>query len=169
MLTAITLGFFVFGALLVLLFLFARGRRAEGFLNVPESLFVPKVTPGAYDEGSALSPGTAFNQGTEKLVESAALPAMTIAEADSHWGEMTSERCYRTDIGESLKKTRNFLQRTNNYPRQHPDSCSAYYHEMIGTFYKPFDGVGRTPAAGDNYPPSTASCAAGATNDRLGA
>jgi hypothetical protein len=158
-------GILLFGVAFVLLYFYsAYVRRAfgkEGFLNVPASLFVPQVTPGGADEKSVLTPGTAYNQGTEKLVESAALPAMSIAEANANWGEMTSERCYRTDIGESLKKTRNFLQRTNNYTRQHPDSCSAYYHEMIGTFYKPFDGVGRTPTVGDNYPPSTAPCAGG--------
>ena len=159
--SALTIGLLMFGVALVLLYFYTNYARAsEGFLNVPESLFVPQVTPGGAEEKSALAPGTAFNQGTEKLVESAALPVMSIAEADENWGKMTSERCYRTDIGESLKKTRNFLQRTNNYPHQHPDSCSAYYHEMVGTFYKPFDGVGRTPATGDKYPPSTTPCGA---------
>ena len=120
------------------------------------------ITPGGSEEISRLSPGGAADPATEKLVESVELPAMGFTEAISNWGSMTSEQCFKTDLGESLKPTRNFLQRTNNYQRQHPDSCSAYYHEMIGTFYKPFDGVGRTPAAGDNYPPSTARCNGGA-------
>jgi hypothetical protein len=129
----------------------------EGFinLNVSPSLFVAKVAPGGYEEDSVLSPGVAMNPSTEKIIESAELPAMSVNEAESHWGNMTSQRCYKSDIGESLKLTRNYLQRTNNYKRQHPDDCSAPNHEFVGTFYKPFDGVGQIPATGTNYPPST--------------
>jgi hypothetical protein len=65
---------------------------------------------------------------------------------------MTSERCFRSDVGEPLKKTRNFLQRTNNYSRTHPDDCSAPNHEMVGTFYRPHDGVGATPKTGMPLP-----------------
>ncbi len=134
--------------------------KVEGFacgngLNVSPSLFVPATAPGGYDEESSLSPGPALNPITEKIIESPALPPMSIPEAESNFGKMTSERCFRTDIGESLKKTRNYLQRTNNYVRKHPDDCSAPNHEFVGTFYNPFDGVGRTPATGTNYPPST--------------
>jgi hypothetical protein len=129
----------------------------EGFvdLNVSPSLFKARVAPGGYDEGSGLSPGGAMDPNTEKIIESSALPAMNIPEAESNWGKMTSERCFRSDIGEALKPTRNFLQRTNNYKREHPDDCSAPNHEFVGTFYNPFDGVGRTPACGADYPPST--------------
>lgn len=162
MLAYITLGFAAFAVALVVLTLYDMYRRtqnrAEGYDNVPHDLFVPKVTPGGNNEPSALSPGGAMDPSTEALVESAALPAMSREEARSNWGTMTSERCYRSDIGESLKKTRNFLQRTNNYPHVHPDSCSAPNHEFVGTFYTPFDGVGRNPAGGGNYPPSTFVC-----------
>jgi hypothetical protein len=89
---------------------------------------------------------------TEKLIASDRLIPMSAEEADGYWGKMTSERCYRSDMGEALKPTRNFLQRTNNYPRSHPDSCSAPNHEFIGTFYKPHEGVGATPATGLPYP-----------------
>jgi hypothetical protein len=77
---------------------------------------------------------------------------MSEAQAVGNWGKMTSEVCFRSDIGESLKKTRNYLQRTNNYQHLHPDSCSAPNHEFIGTFYTPFDGVGRYPSPGTNLP-----------------
>jgi hypothetical protein len=149
--------FFGFGVAAVVLLFFALFsgymRKTEGFLNVPTSLFVAKVTPGGNPDVSALSPGPAMTN--QKLLD---LPAMRTEEAESHWAEMTSERCYRSDIGESLKKTRNFLQRTNNYSREHPDSCSAPNHEFVGTFYTPFDGVGRNPATGTRYPPSTQAC-----------
>jgi len=129
--------------------------RWEAFTDVPADYFVPKTTPGGYDEEIHWSPGPAYNQLTEKLVESAALPAMKKRDALANWGEMTSERCYRTDIGEALKPTRNYLQRTNNYMRTHPDSCSAPNHEFVGTFYTPFDGVGNKPSCGTDFPKST--------------
>ena len=132
-------------------------RHAEGFEDF--SVFREKVVPGDYDPVSndLDGPAVAFDPTTEKLV-SPAIPAMSEAEAEQNWGAMTSERCFRADVGESLKPTRNYLQRTNNYRRSHPDSCSAPNHEFVGTFYTPMEGVGRTPATGDNYPPSTLPC-----------
>lgn len=131
--------------------------KREGFdnLNVSPSLFVPRVAPGGAEEASDLSPGGAMDPNTEKIIQSPGLPAMSVAEAESNWDRMTSQTCYKTDIGEALKLTRNYLQRTNNYKREHPDDCSAPNHEFVGTFYTPWDGVGRTPACGTEYPPST--------------
>lgn len=133
------------------------GSRAEGFsnLNVSPSLFVPAVAPGGAEETSDLSPGGANDINTEKIIGSPGLPPMSVGEAESNWGRMTSQTCYKTDIGEALKMTRNYLQRTNNYKREHPDDCSAPNHEFVGTFYKPWDGVGRIPECGTGLPPST--------------
>jgi len=138
-----------------------RVARDEGFgnLNVSPSLFVARVAPGGAEESSDLSPGGANDPNTEKIIASPGLPAMSVGQAESEWGRMTSQTCYKTDIGEALKPTRNYLQRTNNYMREHPDDCSAPNHELIGTFYTPWDGVGRTPACGTDYPAST-QCAA---------
>ena len=160
MLALLTLGFIAFGVALVAFTIYSEflRKRTEGFLNVPPSLFVANVAPGGYEEASALEPNVAMNVNSEKLLADARITPMTIQEANGNWGNMTSERCYRTDLGESLKKTRNYLQRTNNYAHAHPDSCSAPFHEMVGTFYTPFDGVGRYPATGLPYPPSTAAC-----------
>lgn len=88
----------------------------------------------------------------EKLITSDRLIPMDAEEAMMAWGKLTSERCFRSDMGESLKKTRNYLQRTNNYQHSHPDSCSAPKHELIGTFYRPHEGIGATPASGLPYP-----------------
>ena len=164
MIAQLAVGFVVFALVLALFALYSeylrkKDKEKEGFEAVPQSAFVAQVTPGGADETSALSPGGAMDPATEKLIESAALPAMSATEAERNWGVLTSERCYRADVGESLKKTRNFLQRTNNYQRMHPDSCSAPNHEMIGTFYSPMEGVGRYPASGANYPPSVYPCA----------
>jgi hypothetical protein len=94
---------------------------------------------------------------TEKLVASSTLIPQTEAEAVSNWSNMTSERCYRRDVGETLKKTRNYLQRTNNYQHTYPDSCSAPNHEFVGTFYRPHEGIGSAPKTGLPLPPSTQS------------
>lgn len=134
---------------------YAVGKRVEGFDTVPASAFIPKVAPGGYEMDSVLQPAAALNSTAEKLVDSAALPAMPLKEAQGNWAKMTSEVCYRSDIGESLKKTRNYLQRTNNYQHVHPDSCSAPNHEFVGTFYTPFNGVGNRPNKGTDYPAST--------------
>jgi hypothetical protein len=164
MLVQLTLGFIAFALILmfyVAISQYIRRATLEGFHNgdnVSSALFVPKITPGAADESSKLNPGAAFDTSTETIVESSKLKAMSEQQARTNWGEMTSEKCYRSDIGESLKKTRNYLQRTNNYQRSHPDSCSAPNHEFVGTFYTPFDGVGRTPEVGGDYPPSTQYC-----------
>lgn len=131
----------------------------EAFSDVPDSYFRPQVTPGGYDEEITWNPGPAYNRMSEKLVESAGLPYMKMREALGNWGQMTSERCFRSDIGEALKPTRNYLQRTNNYSHTHPDSCSAPNHEFIGTFYTPFDGVGNKPSCGTDFPKSTLPCA----------
>jgi hypothetical protein len=161
MIVQLAVGFVAFAIILFLYTMFGRYIRSkwiEGFHNgdtVSQSAFVSKVTPGAADESSRLSPGAAFDTNTETIIENAKLKAMPLQQARANWGEMTSETCYRSDIGESLKKTRNYLQRTNNYQRSHPDSCSAPNHEFVGTFYTPFDGVGRTPDSGGDYPSST--------------
>jgi hypothetical protein len=164
MLVQLTVGFIAFAVILVIYTLFTQYTRritTEGFHNgnnVSPALFVPNITPGGTDETSELSPGAAMSSTTETIVESNKLQPMSIQQARANWGEMTSEKCYRSDIGESLKKTRNYLQRTNNYQRSHPDDCSAPNHEFVGTFYTPFDGVGRTPDSGGDYPPSTQYC-----------
>jgi hypothetical protein len=161
MLALLTLGFLAFGVGLIIFTFYTEWLRrpiGEPFLNVPSELFVAKIPPIGADEVTRLSPDGAMTVSSEKLLANAGLSPMTLEVAEDNWGAMTSETCYRADIGESLKKTRNFLQRTNNYQHAHPDSCSAPYHEFVGTFYTPFDGVGRTPASGLPYPSSTAAC-----------
>jgi hypothetical protein len=113
------------------------------------------VLPVGASEPDQLSPGDAFSVSTEKLL-SPILKPLGVLEAEAGWDKTTSQVCYQTDAGEVLKKTRNFLQRTNNYPRSYPDSCSAPFHEFLGTFYAPATGgIGQTPAKGTNYPRRT--------------
>ena len=157
MLTYIALGIVIYGIVLVL-YVFYNDylslNRNEGFTDVPQDVFKETIIPGGNEESTRLSPGFTSS---ELLAESVKLPAMDQEQARANWGKMTSETCYHSDKSEVLKKTRNFLQRTNNYIHTHPDSCSAPNHEFIGTFYKPFDGVGYAPDKGYDIPPS-ATC-----------
>ena len=157
MLELLAVGIVVYGIALILYVYFRDyiqlHSAKEGFMN-PEQVFTEKVTPGGNDDGSRLAPGPAFDASTEQILGTNAMDMQT---ARANWGKMTSEACYRSDKGEVLKKTRNYLQRTNNYPRTHPDSCSAPNHEFVGTFYSPFDGVGSVPERGRTIPP-TATC-----------
>jgi hypothetical protein len=98
-------------------------------------------------QGSEVDSETSYN-----LLTSERLVPMTAEEKVENWSRMTSERCFRYDMAEPLRKVRNFLQRTNNYSRSHPDSCSAPNHEMVGTFYRPHEGVGARPDTGDKMP-----------------
>ncbi len=121
----------------------------EGFQNPWESAGPP---PEGIQE-SDLAP--AMSVSTEKLLTSDRLIPMSEQDAVANWSRMTSEKCFRTDMGEQLKPVGNYLQRTNNYQHSHPDSCSAPNHEFVGTFYQPHEGVGATPASGYPLPPST--------------
>jgi hypothetical protein len=149
MIAYMSLGFAAFAIALFVFAMYSNYVRSEAFTN-PQAYAT--LTPGSNEPHSTLAPAGFQDPSTEKLVASAGLPAMSEPEALANWGKMTSERCFRADIGESLKKTRNYLQRTNNYIHIHPDSCSAPNHEFIGTFYKPEDGVGLQPPSGTNYP-----------------
>lgn len=127
-------------------FMLRKNRTEEGYVDVPS---VP-VEPTGIDESTDLA--AAFSGDTEKLIASTALQPFQPEEAEANWARMTSEKCYRIDAAEPLTETRNFLQRTNNYTHSHPDSCSAPYHEMIGTFYRPHEGVGASPKTGMPLP-----------------
>ncbi len=57
--------------------------------------------------------------------------------------DITSDVCRQMDASEDLKLNGDYSQRTNNYKRTFPDSCSAPRHEMLLDFYssdkqKPF-------------------------------
>lgn len=51
-------------------------------------------------------------------------------------GGPTSQECYGVDYQRALERAGSYAQRTNNYPRGYPDSCSAPYHELVLNFYK---------------------------------
>jgi hypothetical protein len=48
----------------------------------------------------------------------------------------TSQKCYDVDYAVQLEKS-SFAQRTNNYRRGYPDSCSAPLHDLVLDMYEP--------------------------------
>lgn len=56
-------------------------------------------------------------------------------------GTTTSQQCYEHDGNTVLEKVGNYSQRTNNYKHTYPDSCSAPFHELVGSFYAPREGA----------------------------
>lgn len=125
-------------------------KRKEGFTSKNGATASSTSTPTGHDE--PLIGSTVNAETNEKLIASPTLIPMTKQESNDAWGKMTSEKCLRYDVSEPLNKTRNYLQRTNNYARTHPDSCTAPNHEFVGTFYRPHEGVGATPPDGQTMP-----------------
>jgi len=50
--------------------------------------------------------------------------------------KLNSCACYGIDFENRIQRTGNFVQRTNNYKRANPDSCSAPFHELVNNFYE---------------------------------
>jgi len=53
--------------------------------------------------------------------------------------DITSEVCRLKDAALDLQLDGDYSQRTNNYPRKFPDSCSAPRHEFLLDFYTSSD------------------------------
>ena len=51
-------------------------------------------------------------------------------------GPLNSQTCYDGDFQKRLEKTGNYLQRTNNYRHEDPESCSSLYQEFVTAYYK---------------------------------
>jgi hypothetical protein len=60
-----------------------------------------------------------------------------------------ANQCASIDKARELELDGQYVQRTNNYKRDYPDNCSAPLSELVGSVYKPKDGVGLVvPCAG---------------------
>lgn len=126
---------------------------ATSWKDICRKGFEETVTPEGHEDAGPLSPDAA-NASTLAL----SLRPMPHGEALNNWGAMTSQRCLSLDQSEPLRsvnRTTNLLQRTNNYPREHPDSCAAPSHEFLSTFYSPAGAIQPKPLSGTNYPRST--------------
>jgi len=50
--------------------------------------------------------------------------------------KINSRSCYAADFEQTIAKTGNYRQTTNNYKRNYPDSCSGWNQELTLNFYK---------------------------------
>ena len=49
---------------------------------------------------------------------------------------VSSRSCYATDFVQTMEKTGNFRQMTNNYKRNYPDNCSGWNQDLTLNFYQ---------------------------------
>jgi hypothetical protein len=57
------------------------------------------------------------------------------AEKDT-LGNLSAQTCYEGDFQTRFQPVHNYLQRTNNYKRAAPDSCSSPMTQFVTSFYK---------------------------------
>jgi len=55
---------------------------------------------------------------------------------DAVRGPLNSQTCYDHDFQTRLEKTGNYIQRTNNYKHEDPESCTSPFQEFVTAFYK---------------------------------
>jgi hypothetical protein len=53
-----------------------------------------------------------------------------------NYGGLNSQTCYDTSFTTRLEHTGNYLQRTNNYRRKDPESCTTPKQEFVNAYYK---------------------------------
>lgn len=71
-------------------------------------------------------------------------------------GTLTQQKCYDQDGHRVPEKLGDYSQRTNNYVHTYPDSCSAPFKELVGSFYTPREGaIGSPVPTGAKSPKST--------------
>ena len=51
-------------------------------------------------------------------------------------GDLNSQRCFEQNFQSRLERTGNYIQRTNNYRHEDPESCSSPFQEFVGAYYK---------------------------------
>jgi hypothetical protein len=59
---------------------------------------------------------------------------------------LTAATCAEQDPSRQMELGGQYIQRTNNYLHQNPDSCSAPMTEFVNSIYEPMDGF--VPCAG---------------------
>lgn len=159
MLVDLALGFLLYGIVMILYIYykwFEEGKDGfRGYEGFESNRKVATITPGNNDSKTSLSPAAAMNINSEMIIQNTNIRPLSQEVALQNWSNMTSETCFKKDVGESLKLVGNYLQRTNNYMRSNPDDCSAPNHEFVGTFYDSSAGIGQTPPSGERMPTST--------------
>lgn len=110
-----------------------------------------KEEPVPYTEPSRLSPDDK-KTGPAHLLKG----TIEITRPYNMVGTLTAQRCYEQDGHVIPEKLGDYSQRTNNYVHTNPDSCSAPFKEMVGSFYAPREGaIGAPVPVGSKAPYST--------------
>jgi hypothetical protein len=113
----------------LLLFIFVLGLNILMVYSRAPSPSAPAMPPFVKQE-NFLDPK---NQATDYRLLADVLPTADL-EAVAR-SDITSENCRMLDASEGLMLEGNYSQRTNNYLRTFPDSCSAPRHEFLLDFY----------------------------------
>ena len=115
------------GIIVIILLLLIGLNITTGFVT---RVGAPPVLPVFSKQENFLDP---HDQATDYRLLADVLPVddpLTTARSD-----ITSEVCRLMDASEDMKLNGDYSQRTNNYLRKFPDSCSAPRHEMLLDFY----------------------------------
>ena len=51
-------------------------------------------------------------------------------------GGFNSQSCFEQNFQSRLERTGNYIQRTNNYKHEDPESCSSPLQDFVGAYYK---------------------------------
>jgi hypothetical protein len=73
-------------------------------------------------------------------------------------GTLTQQKCFEQDGHRLPERLGDYTQRTNNYRHTYPDSCSAPYKELVGSFYAPREGSIGAPIPIGAKAPSNNDC-----------
>jgi len=106
-----------------------RFSRIEGFAS-PSTKEVAPI-----EEKSKLSPDLNA-EGPAHIIKD----VLEVTRPYNTFGTLTQQKCYEQDGNRVPEKLGDYSQRTNNYQHTYPDSCSAPYKEMVGSFYAPREG-----------------------------
>ena len=73
-------------------------------------------------------------------------------------GTLTQQQCYEQDGNRIPERLGDYTQRTNNYVHTYPDSCSAPFKELVGSFYAPREGAIGAPVPTGAKAPKRQNC-----------
>ena len=113
-----------------------------------------------------------FKEGFESVNEHSSLHPDVIGQGPNHLlnsdldntrpyniiGTLTQQACYEQDGHRVPEKLGDYSQRTNNYVHTYPDSCSAPYKELVGSFYTPREGAIGSPVPTGSKSPKSSQC-----------
>jgi len=124
-----------------------RFSRIEGFSS-PEKAEVQPI-----EERSKLSPDL-NEEGPAHIIKD----VLEITRPYNNFGILTQQKCFEQDGNRLPEKLGDYSQRTNNYVHTYPDSCSAPFKELVGSFYAPREGSIGSPIPVGVKAPASAEC-----------